>query len=273
MNPEYERQVEKILSFFEEKMDTLNFQQKNNILRLMRQSGVYNYKILDFMLYYVEMNYLQLSYENMLLIIKTNLNARKITPFELIYKLRNKFNQSYMQLEPLVIVSTLMSFSKMRLFFIEPFYENIFSRLNDSLKKLTIVDCVMILNAYCKIKYRDEIFFEKCLNKIQKNLAPLGRIHTKILILALANINHPNKSIFFELCHHHNILTLIKEIQDDNDVPQFEKDYLQAIYDLIISEFPNPPEVPQENKIQEVRKYEREIDIDAELDAVNLQKC
>ena len=79
----------------EDKLDKLSIQNKLNLLTLMRSAKTYNDKILDFMLYYADVNFDMLGYEDTLNIILTVLSAKKVNPFELLYRLRIKFNESY----------------------------------------------------------------------------------------------------------------------------------------------------------------------------------
>ena len=236
LNEEYKNQVERILKMFEESMDKYSIQEKMKILILMKSSRVFNDKILDFMLYYAEMNIETLNYDDLLLVFSTNMAAKRFTPFELAYKLRNQFNIIYRNLKPPTILKTFGVLCKIRMTFTETFNENIIKYFEQPgvLKEISSNNAVLVLNYYSKIKYRDNEFFNKYLAIIQKDVDPLNEVSLRILLLTLADLNYQDYEIYYLLFQRFNLLNLINEIQKD-DISKSEQEYLQAVCDYISS--------------------------------------
>ena len=119
MKDEHIQQAKNILQVLEDKLEKTNIQNKINALYLMRASRIYNYRILDYMLSYSELNFDLLTYEDVLYLVITVNQARMISPYELMYKLRNRFYSCYTELKPYVVLKTLGLFCKMRLMYME----------------------------------------------------------------------------------------------------------------------------------------------------------
>ena len=233
----------------EDKLDKLSIQNKLNLLTLMRSAKTYNDKILDFMLYYADVNFDMLGYEDTLNIILTVLSAKKVNPFELLYRLRIKFNESYKELRPFVILRTLSVYTKMRMLFMEQLFENIFKVIGDDkvVKEFNHIDSVLIINYLNKSRYKDSSIFEKYLKKVMDNIKMLNEVHLKTLLLTLADMNYPKIEIYLEIYKHFNLITVIDDIQKEEVLTEFEIKYFKTICDYIIenSKQPATPQIAQ----------------------------
>lgn len=229
------RHLTRILELFQNSFNDLNIQGKMRIINLMRVCKTYNNKLLDSVLIFAEMNFTNLNYDDLLNIMITNHGARRVTPFEMLYKMRNRFNETFRELKPGTVIKTLGLFCKNRMVYTETFYENIFRILFDDaiLKDFTSIDCVLTLNYYSKIKYRDQEFMEKFISKIEGNLKPLNEIQLKILLFSLAELNYKNDKTYTLMYQQFNLLKLIKEMKEEKGLTQFEQDYFQTIIDII----------------------------------------
>ena len=253
-NSELSQQVEKILTLFEDVIDSLNIQNKLAILSLMRNSGIYNHKILDFMLYYTEMNFDNLSYEDLLNIVRTNNGARKISPFEIFFRLRNRFNEQYDEFKSTVIITTLGVFCKARMMYSESLYENAFKCVQKEgfIESLRPLEAVLVLNYYSKTRYRDQQLFDSLFTKVLDNIKGLNKLYMKILLLTLADLNYPNKEVYMKLYQSFTASMIAEEKFDDDSLPEIEEeDYMQVIQDFIGVTPPDHiqqnPEIPLNN--------------------------
>ena len=220
---------------YQDSIDTLNIQNKIRIMNLMRRSQVYNYKILDFMLYYTEMNFENLSYEDILKIVMTNIGAAKMIPYEILFRIRNRFNKEN-DLRPSLIILTLAVFIRAKLMFTEPLYENAFKRIQDPdfIRALQPREIVMILNYYSKSKYRDQQLFDSLFQELINNIQSVNKIYMKILLLTLADLNYPDKETYAELYKTFNMLMKAEEKSFTEIVPDLEEEeYIQVIPEYI----------------------------------------
>src|SRR5690349_5055685 len=97
-NNESQKNLIRILKLFEDTIDDFNIQEKIKVINLMKLCKVYNDKLLDSILHFTEINFIHMNYNDLLNILITNHGARRITPFELLYKMRNRFNETYREL-------------------------------------------------------------------------------------------------------------------------------------------------------------------------------
>ncbi len=265
MKDRHHTQITKIFDILEPHFSTLSNRDRKGILSLMRLFRVFNNSILDFSLYYADSNFDKLSYLELLQIVKTSIAAGNIVPYELLYKLRNEFNLIYHKLDPNVLLGTLLAFSKTRLFFAESFYENLFVTLKQDalITKMKARDCVYMLNAYRRTKYRDADLFERSLSNIRSNFKYLNRHQLKLLLLTLADLSYPDNTFFSELYQQFNILVLLTELNNEQDLSPSTLEYLKALHDYLMLEFPQglshelPPDLPGTKE---------EVDVDKELD-------
>lgn len=207
----------------------------------MRRSQVYNYKILDFMLYYTEMNFENLSYEDLLKIVMTNIGAAKVTPYEILFRIRNRFNKQN-DLRPSLIILTLAVFIRAKLMFAEPLYENAFKRIQDPdvIRSLQPREIVMILNYYSKSKYRDQQLFDALFQELINNIQSVDKIYMKILLLALADLNYQDKETYAELYKTFNMLMKAEEKPFGENIPDLEEEeYMQVIPEYIGTDKPD----------------------------------
>ena len=207
----------------------------------MRRSQVYNYKILDFMLYYTEMNFENLSYEDLLKIVMTNIGAAKVTPYEILFRIRNRFNKQN-DLRPSLIILTLAVFIRAKLMFAEPLYENAFKRIQDPdvIRSLQPREIVMILNYYSKSKYRDQQLFDSLFQELINNIQSVDKIYMKILLLALADLNYQDKETYAELYKTFNMLMKAEDKPFGENIPDLEEEeYMQVIPEYIGTDKPD----------------------------------
>jgi hypothetical protein len=237
MKKEHEDQVRELLKGMEEVFESLNIQNKMMILRIMRVSKVYNPPILDYMLNYCDQNFDLMTYEDLFDVIWTVFQERSINPYEMFYKLRIKFNENYKTLKPFTIIRTLGVYCKLKMNFMEGMYENMFKIIGEekTLREFNHIDAVLVLNYYGKIRYKDEKLFERYLEKVKANLSKYSENHLKILLLTLADLNYQDKSIYLSIYKHYNLLQLISDIEKEETLTEFEKQYFQAVCEYIIS--------------------------------------
>jgi hypothetical protein len=236
----------------EDCLSTMTIQNKMRVVNLMRASKVSNDKILDFMLYYVEMNFPSMRYDDMLSITLACTGAKRITPFEIVYSLKNSFNKIHKELTPTVVLKSLGAFCKLRLMYTETLYENIFRVLGTEtvVGGLTSIDCVLIINYYSKVNYRDSELLEKFINKVKGDLSPLNSIHLKILVLSLAELNYSDYSIYGTLFNKFkNLMDVIQALRKEENCDQFEEVYLKAICEYIS---PGSSESPLSSPVETV---------------------
>jgi hypothetical protein len=227
----------KQLSLLEDKLEKYNIQNKIHMISLMRYAKTYNDRILDYMLYYAEMNFELLSYEDILNIILTVLSAKKVNPFELMYRLRTRFNATFRELRPFQVLRTLNVYSKIKMHFMEQMYENIFKTLGDekTVKTMNHIDGVMILNYYSKARYKDDELFERYLKLVLERIKNLNEFQLRILLLTLADLNYPKVEIYWLIYQHFNLIKVIGDIQKEETLTEFENQYFKAICDYVES--------------------------------------
>ena len=120
-------EVATFLKFNEDLVHEYNIQNKMKILNMMRYTRVYNDKLLDYFMFYADANFDLLNYEDLFNIVYVVTIAKRVNPFELIYRLRIKFNQVKDDLRPYTVLKTLAMYVKMKMNFMEQTFENIFT--------------------------------------------------------------------------------------------------------------------------------------------------
>lgn len=187
------------------------------------------------MLYYTEMNLENLTYEDLLKIVMTNIAAAKVMPYEILFRIRNRFNKQN-NLRPSLIILTLAVFIRARLMFMEPLFENAFKRIQDPdfISSLRPREIVMILNYYSKSKYRDQQLFDSLFQELINNIQSVDKIYMKILLLALADLNYPDKETYAELYKTFNMLMKAEQKPFSDIIPDLEEEeYIQVIPEYI----------------------------------------
>lgn len=220
----------------ENSLDTMTIQNKMKMVNMMRASKVANNRILDFMLYYSEMNFQSMRYDDLLNVLLACMSAKTITPYELAYNLKNSFNKFYKEFTPTTIVKTLGAFCKLRLMYTETMYDNIFRTLQTDIvmKSLTSSDCVLIINYYSKINYRDSELLESFMEKVKEDLSSLNGVHLRILVLSLAELNYSDYSVYGVLFgKFKNFFEVIQGIRKEENRPKLEEEYLKAVCEYI----------------------------------------
>ena len=85
------------------------------IVNLMKYTKVFNDKILDYMLYYVNSNFDKMNIDDIIHILDTVSSNRKITPYELLYKLRNKIQNNQYHYSPIQTLKILNLFTRIKM--------------------------------------------------------------------------------------------------------------------------------------------------------------
>ena len=225
------------LNVLEKDIEKYNIQQMVLILFFMKTTKVYNDDILDFLLYYVEINFDNLIYQDKLNIINIIFSNRKIVPYELVYKLRNKFNNIHLSLEDKWILKTLKLFSKLKMTYTEIMFENIFKRMIDPkfLENCLDDDYVWILFAYSKIKFREKEFFDIIIDKIITNIKTLEFLRLKIFLISLSELQFDDMNVYINLLDQFNIINIMEDLKIDPEIKAIDRQYFQKICDYLIN--------------------------------------
>ena len=226
-----------LLKVLKKDIDKYNIQQMVSVLFFMKNTKVYDDDILDFLLYYVEINFDNLTYQDKLSIINIIHSNRKMIPYELVYRLRNKFNDIHLTLEDIWIIKTLKLFSKLKMTYTEIMFENIFKRMIDPkfLENCFDSDYVWILFAYSKIKFREQEFFERIIHKVITNIKKLKFLPLKIFLISLSELQFDDMSVYIKLLDQFNIITFMEDLKVDPEIKAIDRQYFQKICDYLIN--------------------------------------
>lgn len=230
----------------------MNFQTKIALMNTMRSTQVFSDMWLDYLLYYFDANQKHISIDDSVAILHAVVGNKKMMPYELLVITRTKIIDNFNKLSLRTILKVMIIYARSRLSYNEILYEKIITHLKseNTLNQASLLDCVLALFYYSKMRYNDEKFRDLYLQRIMTQLKNLDDLQTKLLFLTLADINYTDLTTFELIFEHINVPKIINKLEEEETLSEAEKIYFKNIVESI-------------EKLKAERLIERETEAEA----------
>jgi hypothetical protein len=200
----------------------------------MSENKIYHDFLLDHLLERLSKNLSNSFVEDSVVILLANMQNRKCIPYEILYKYRAIVTAKLNYVSTKYLAKILFLFAKHRLYYMEPFYEQVFNVLLNDKKHadLSAFDCVYILYAYAKQKLRDEKIVETLMKPIRRNLMGEGHmtvVGLRMLVIALAELEYQAPDIYARLQKRLNLVDFIEDLKEESGLTSTNLEYLKKL--------------------------------------------
>lgn len=230
-------QMTKLFELTANVLDSLTLKYKMTLLAQMKSLRVFDDALLDHFIILLDKQLEEMSLDDVLLILYVNQNNRKVFPFETLYRFRSFIYPKLQAISTKSLVQIAYIYARLRMFYMEAFFERLFTTLDDEkrISDLSASETVLLMFAYSKQKFRNELFYERLMQKVSKSMGTLSDISVKMLLLSMAELSYMNDEIYIFLQGKLNIVKLVEKLKAEENLSNTNLDYFTSLCTTLLN--------------------------------------
>lgn len=268
------KQLQHLLGLLYEHRATFNFQTKISLMNVMRVTRIYHDLWLDYLLGYVDNHFQHIGIDDMMVLFIAVVGNNKMVPYELLYRARERIKADANRIDSRTFLKIMNVYSRVRLPHKEAIHEAIITHFSKEkvMKEATLFDAVLIVYYFSRMRYKDNEFRDKYVDRVLSEFDKLDEIQLRLVILALAQLNYENKEVLKLLNEQVNVMDVLEKLKGENGANSTDSTFLKKVVEAMEQYQANAGEVDQAKFAQKMTLAELIQCVDATVLAASLDR-